>query len=307
MALLISIIIPTYNRAHLISDALNSVIAQTYTNWECIVVDDGSTDNTEDILASYVRKDNRFQYYHRPVERLKGASTCRNIGFEISKGSCIQYLDSDDLISDNKLQEQIMILKNTSAYSIATCRWGRFSTIDDEKLMIENLESYHSFDSVELFLTALIHSKGYFPIHSYLIKRELIEKSGGWNEYLSLNDDTEFLMRLFVNTKNICFSTKAIVYYRYGNTTNLSSHNHKQKVIDMINSFNMIECLLKIRFKVKTVYYIEKIKDEIYTNVMRNFPNLIEENKFFFINQLNSRPIKEKMKSRLKSILKNGK
>jgi hypothetical protein len=148
---------------------------------------------------------------------------------------------------------------------------------------------------------------GYFPPHCYLIKRKLIEKSAGWNEYMSLNDDTEFLMRLFVNTENICFSAEAIGYYRYGNNTNLSSRNQEQKVIDMINSFKMVDCLLKIRFKVKSVYYIEKIKNEIYKNVMSSFPYLIDENKSFFINQLNSKSLKLKVKIRLKKYLKKWK
>jgi glycosyltransferase involved in cell wall biosynthesis len=304
---LVSIIIPTYNRAHIIGDTLNSVLAQTYSNWECIVIDDGSTDNTDAILAGFIEKDNRFQYLHRPDDRLKAASTCRNIGFENSKGSYIQYLDSDDMISENKLQEQIKILNNTSDYSIATCRWGRFRTLGGEIKMIENLETYQSFDSVELFLTALANSMGYFPSHCYLIKRKLIEKSGGWNEYLSLNDDCEFMMRVLVYTENIIFSTEAIVYYRYGDTNNLSSYNDEQRVIDLINSFKMIEYLFKIRFKVKSVYFIENIKDETYKNLMRSFPYLIEENKSFFMNQLNSIPFKVKMKDRLKKCLKKCK
>lgn len=304
---LVSIIIPTYNRAHIISDTLNSVLAQTYSNWECIVVDDGSTDNTEGILASFIEKDGRFQYLHRPNNRLKAASTCRNIGFEHSKGSYIQYLDSDDMISENKLQEQVAILNNTSNYSIATCRWGRFRTLGGEIKMIEHLETYQSFDSVELFLTALANSMGYFPPHCYLIKRKLIEKSGGWNEYLSLNDDCEFMMRLFVNTTNIYFSAEAIAYYRLGDTTNLSFYSEEQKVIDLINSFKMIESLFKIRFKVKTVYFIENIKDETYKNIMRSFPHLIEENRIFFVEQLNARPLKVKLKAKLKKVLKKWK
>jgi glycosyltransferase involved in cell wall biosynthesis len=304
---LVSIIIPTYNRAAIISDTLKSVLAQTYTNWECIVVDDGSTDNTHEVLAGFIEKDNRFQYLLRPDHRLKSASTCRNIGFEISKGSYIQYLDSDDMISENKIEEQITILDTTSAYSIATCRWGRFRIIDDAITMIENLETYQSFDSVELFLTALANSMGYFPPHCYLIKRKLIEKSGGWNEYLSLNDDCEFMMRLLVNTENIYFSTEAIAYYRLGDSTNLSCYSEEQRVIDLINSFKMIESLFKIRFKVKTVYFIENIKDETYKNIMRSFPHLIEENKGFFVKQLNFRPLKLKVKNRLKKYLKKWK
>ncbi|MFV8342093.1 glycosyltransferase family 2 protein [Flavobacterium sp. XS2P39] len=303
----VSVIIPTYNRAHLISETLDSVIMQTYTNWECIIVDDRSSDNTFEVVGNYLKKDSRFQYFERPIERQKGASTCRNLGFEISKGSYIQYLDSDDLISENKLQEQMAILKNASSNSIATCKWGRFSNIYNDKIIFDNFESYHSFDSAQTFLTALANSKGYFPIHSYLIKRNLIENSGGWNEYLSLNDDGEFMMRLIVNVEKVCFSSKAYAYYRFGDASNLSSFNQEQKIADMINSFRMIEYLFKIRFKVKSVYYIEKMKEGLFDNIIKSYPNLIIENKDFFINQLNDRSLVERVKKRLRIYFKYGK
>ena len=88
---LVSIIIPTYNRAHLIGETLGSVLAQTYQNWECIVVDDGSTDNTEAVLATFTAKDSRFQYDQRPKDRLAGGNAARNYGFELSKGEYINW------------------------------------------------------------------------------------------------------------------------------------------------------------------------------------------------------------------------
>ena len=71
---LVSIIIPTYNRAHLIGETLDSVLAQTYQNWECIIVDDGSSDNTDDVVNDYVKKDPRFKYYYRPDEHLPAST-----------------------------------------------------------------------------------------------------------------------------------------------------------------------------------------------------------------------------------------
>ena len=79
---LVSIIIPTYNRAHFIGETLESVLAQTYHNWECIVIDDGSTDYTDELMEFYCEKDSRIQYYHRPSHKPKGANACRNYGFE---------------------------------------------------------------------------------------------------------------------------------------------------------------------------------------------------------------------------------
>src|SRR5690554_2207297 len=104
---LVSIIIPTFNRAHLIGETLDSVIAQTYQNWECIVVDDGSTDHTAEIMANYLAKDSRFQYHHRPKNRPAGGNAARNFGFGVSKGEYINWLDSDDLFLPDKLSVQM--------------------------------------------------------------------------------------------------------------------------------------------------------------------------------------------------------
>jgi len=117
---LVSIIIPTYNRAHLIGETLDSVLAQTYTHWECIVVDDGSSDSTSEILETYCKQDSRFQYHHRPIDKPKGANACRNYGFELSKGEYINWLDSDDLVSHNKIEEQLKILLQEHG-ELATC------------------------------------------------------------------------------------------------------------------------------------------------------------------------------------------
>ena len=113
---LVSIIIPTYNRAHLIKETLDSVLTQTYTNWECIIVDDGNSDNTEEVINSYIAKDQRFKYCHRPSEHLPGGNGARNFGFKKSKGDLIQWFDDDDVMHKNKLSIQVKSLLNTKYY-----------------------------------------------------------------------------------------------------------------------------------------------------------------------------------------------
>jgi len=104
---LVSIIIPTYNRAHLIGETLDSVLAQTYTNWECIVVDDGSTDGTALLLADYCSKDSRIQYYHRPDSHKPGGNGARNFGFKMSKGEYVNWFDSDDVMLKDFLKTKV--------------------------------------------------------------------------------------------------------------------------------------------------------------------------------------------------------
>jgi len=100
---LISIIIPTYNRAHLIGETIASIQKQTYTHWECIIVDDGSTDTTKSMLLAYTKKDARISYYKKPKHLPKGPSAARNYGFTKSKGVYINWFDSDDIMHPDKL------------------------------------------------------------------------------------------------------------------------------------------------------------------------------------------------------------
>lgn len=106
-----SIIIPTYNRAELIQPTLDSVLSQTYEGWECIVVDDGSTDHTAELIRSYTEKDERFRYiYQENAER----SAARNNGIRNAKGEWICFLDSDDLYQENYLMELTTFIKSNS-------------------------------------------------------------------------------------------------------------------------------------------------------------------------------------------------
>ena len=80
----ISILIPVYNREFLVAETLQSIADQTYTNWECILVDDGSTDNTEAVVEGFIEEDSRFQYFKRPDTMPKGGNVCRNIAFSFT-------------------------------------------------------------------------------------------------------------------------------------------------------------------------------------------------------------------------------
>ena len=104
---LISVIIPTYNRAHIMGETLASIQNQTYSHWECLVVDDGSTDNTKEVISEWVQKDNRFQFLERPASKPKGANACRNYGLTQAKGSYVNFFDSDDLMLKHKLATDI--------------------------------------------------------------------------------------------------------------------------------------------------------------------------------------------------------
>lgn len=159
---IVSIIIPTYNRAHLLVETLESVLAQTYSNWECIIVDDNSTDETQLLLNEYSNKDNRFTYIIKSEKQKKGASISRNLGLKIARGELIQFLDSDDLLADNKIQEQIKLLINENKYTVCTCKWGKFIEKSDPLTLIENSADYRDFNTTKEYFDLIGINGGSF-------------------------------------------------------------------------------------------------------------------------------------------------
>lgn len=275
---IVSIIIPTYNRAHHIGETLDSIIAQTYRNWECIVVDDGSCDYTTELMEFYCEHDSRIQYHHRPKEKPKGANSCRNYGFELSKGKYIQWLDSDDLLSTKKIEFQVILLENNKMH-IATAKWERFSNYR-ENTKFRQRETYRDFENGKTFFDSLAKSSGYFPIHAFLLSRELVEKSGPWLEYLQINQDGEYMARVIANSESIQYSSKGWVLYRRTEGMKTSQYD-EEKLQELITSWKLIESYLKIRYKEADIELVRTAKKKILF-VCQKWPVVIKNNKDFF-------------------------
>ena len=109
---LVSIIMATYNRAHFIVETLQSIQNQTYQNWECLIINDGGTDNTLEVITPILVKDNRFQYLKRPNNYRKGLPGCRNYGLDIAKGDYIIFFDDDDMVHPQNIEICLNTLEN---------------------------------------------------------------------------------------------------------------------------------------------------------------------------------------------------
>lgn len=230
--LLVSIIIPTYNRAHLISETLDSVLAQTYSNWECIVVDDGSTDNTSEILSSYVEKDSRFRYYHRPETKQKGPGACRNYGFEKSNGEFVVFLDSDDVLADFSLFRRVEMFNEYPEND------GVIATTQFFEGSIKNLGSVFNNDPIinneENYLALFLNYEFPFTVMSPIWRRNVIEKVK-FREELQLLEDVIFHIEILflegIKLKRIPLIDN---YYRKPASLKLSFSNRGE---EMFKSF----------------------------------------------------------------------
>ena len=206
MTSLISIIIPTYNRAHLIGETLDSILAQTYSNWECIVVDDGSTDTTAEVMREYVKKDSRFQYHQRAENKLKGPNSCRNYGFELSKGEYVKWFDSDDVMLPTLLEKQILPFVDNVEMSVC-----KLSYFDFEKRISIRENMIFSNNLIEDYLIGNVT----FYISGPLWKRSFLEKQNQlFDESLTNLDDWDFNLRMLYQKPNITYSNEVLILYR---------------------------------------------------------------------------------------------
>jgi len=122
---LVSIIIPTYNRADLISETINSAINQSYSNLEILIIDDHSKDNTESIVDNFIKIDNRVRFYRSPLSKPKGANSCRNYGFSICNGEYVKWIDSDDVLAVDTIEKQLNLIVEENA-DLCICRTQKF-------------------------------------------------------------------------------------------------------------------------------------------------------------------------------------
>jgi glycosyltransferase involved in cell wall biosynthesis len=209
MTPLVSIIVPTYNRAHLIGETLDSIIAQTYTNWECIIVDDGSTDDIVSLLANYIAKDNRFQYHQRPIDRIKGANSCRNYGFESSIGKYIKWFDSDDIMYPTFLQKQVALLEEKRELDFCVCLADGFSD-NEKKKVVYKANRQPTSDR----LTAYLVKNHFFFTASPLWCASILKCKVLFDEDLADSQETDFHFRMlsydvkYIFTKDVLFSIR---------------------------------------------------------------------------------------------------
>lgn len=122
--ILISIIVPCYNQAQYLEDALQSVLNQTYQNWECLIISDGSPDHTGNIANKWVAKDPRFIYLFKENG---GVSSARNLGIEKAKGEYFQFLDSDDFLEKEKLELSLQEMENNVGVNLVISNFRMFT------------------------------------------------------------------------------------------------------------------------------------------------------------------------------------
>lgn len=220
---LISIIIPVFNREKLLPETLNSIVVQTHSDWECILVDDSSTDGSYIVMKQYEEKDSRFRIFKRPANLNKGANACRNYGFSQALGKYIKWFDSDDIMLSSHLEIAITFLVNNNLDFVVT------DTINfnDETKEIEGKP--YNFDRDKANISAMdfaLNRIGWIT-DDFLATRKIVEKISFNEEITTDGDEYNFFVRLLNQSFKGEFLNVVVTNRRIHNDTLTNKNNSK--------------------------------------------------------------------------------
>ena len=200
---LVSVVIPTYNRIHTLPASVDSVLKQTYKNLELIIMDDGSTDGTEEYVKGIA--DERVRY--RKAEKNMGPSAARNMGAELAKGEYLAFQDSDDEWMPDKLEKQMKLVLDNEELSFVYSEFGLYR--DGELLaVIPSRNIPYEEKQGSLFSHLLLYPL--ISTQTILIRTKDFIEAGGFNETLKAYEDFEFTLR-FAQNHRIGFVQEALV------------------------------------------------------------------------------------------------
>lgn len=232
---LVSVLIPAYNAELWIAQAIKCVLNQTWPNLELIVVDDGSTDNTLAVAQHYHSE--QVKIIHQPNQ---GAAAARNRAYRESQGMFIQYLDADDLLSQDKIARQVKHLLQAGTAYVSYSEWVRFIQTPNHP-EFDIAPNWGDISPIDWLVDAWENHKMIHPA-AWLLPRTIVEKAGLWNESLSLNDDGEYFCRVALASHGLLYCQGAFSYYRtylHEQRNNLSSLRTHTGIISAFQSFEL--------------------------------------------------------------------
>lgn len=213
---LISIIMACYNQAAYISEAIDSLLCQTFHNWEAIIIDDGSTDNIKSVLQPYLDRDSRIIYIRQDNQ---GPSSARNNGVKHSRGKYILPFDSDDILSPAYIEKGVTFLEEHPDYTLFCCRVRKFGATNK----IFNI-CYTDYKQ-ELLKNQLVVSS--------IFRRTDFDRIGGFDEkFLTGIEDWDFFVRLLYHSGKVKQSQEILFHYRIRKNSRNRIEKNKKDAID---------------------------------------------------------------------------
>ena len=224
---MVSVVIPTHNRVDLLSRAIDSALNQTYKNLEVIVVSDGSTDGTDELMQKY-EKDSRVKYIN--YKSGHGGNYARNMGIKAARGEFVAFLDDDDEWWSNKIEKQICIM--SSDKEIGLVYTGTHSIFVDDNIEFDSCSMLQGDMSKRILFDNFVGSTT-----TVMLRKNVLEKSGLFDESLSAMQDYDLWVRVCQVCRVGVVSEPLVNYYNYNTSGQITLNFEKyEKAYDILNN-----------------------------------------------------------------------
>ncbi len=266
MSPLVSIIIPCYNQAKFLEETLYSILNQTYSNWECLIINDGSTDETEKIAQQFVAKDQRFKYFYKENG---GLSSARNFGLNKSTGNYIQFLDSDDFIDNTKLEVSInelnkpentdkkLVISNFRMFENKVTNWSKpYCTLKPEFFNFESI-LYQWDEDFSI------------PIHCGFFDATLFQNLR-FNQDLKAKEDWVMWVQLFQTHVKAIYINQPLALYRKNPKSMTATQSFAS---DYLTAYEYLKTIVTDA----EFFQLSKVSIARYYNSNHNFKKLLNE------------------------------
>lgn len=231
---IVSIIIPTFNREKLLNETLNSIKNQTFANWECIVIDDQSTDSSLELLKKIENEDSRFKVFSRPNDKPKGANSCRNYGIEKATGKYLMFFDSDDLLKENCLGNRVDEFDKNLNYDMLVFSMGIFDS--QTKPKIYDNRKVINLELKDTIYDFIFSDKLPWNVCRPIYKTSFIKNRIAFNEKIHNFQDDEFNLKVLHFLKPTYLSIDYTdCYYRF-DSESINKYNNLRGNQNVVNS-----------------------------------------------------------------------
>ena len=258
----VSIIVPCYCQAEYLPETLDSVMAQSYENWECVIVNDGSPDNTEDVAQAYCQRDNRFKYVYQSNQ---GLAVARNTGVAHSNGTFILPLDSDDWIDATYVEKAVKCFEREPGLKLVYCKAALFGA----ETGLWDLPEYHYHKLLWkncIFCTAMYRKVDY-------------EKTRGYNPNMRYGfEDWDFWLSLLSETDRVCCLDEPLFHYRVKESSMLKDLKDSRLEATYIQIYNNHKALYEpfmTDYQERIIYVRELLLEK--KNLERELSNARDE------------------------------
>lgn len=273
----VSVIVPIYNVEKFLSRCIDSILAQTFTDFELLLVDDGSRDRSGEICDEYAAKDARIKVFHK---QNGGVSSARNLGIDKAQGEWVYFVDSDDWIESDTLS----IVQSVDLRKIGIIKFGYYEDFYDGKINIVSDSNKRIISDPEEMLRAVGNNKYYGFLWNSFFNRSIIGTLR-FDEDLPWMEDHIFSLKLFLSGKSLIILSGQYYHYNIRNIISLSSVSDPNVILKAANrEFEVNKLIIKSLsskvFKRTLISYHGKIRQMIFS-IFSTLPKFVQRKKFF--------------------------